>query len=282
MISLAEHENNGRNGFLRNRRELLVGNFYALMGSFLQQWQEAKRTAGYATFVIAGIPNVIVLAYIANRSDNPVAITYIALGSSLMLVWTNAVFEMGWSLTGERWSGLLDVSLSSRTPVMVTMLGKALALAFFSTLTGAGAFVIILIASQHAVPILNIPFAAGSLAITMFVLICTGFIFCPITVLVGEPSGLFAMVMPFGVVCSGFLYPISLLPAALRFIARGLPTSWAMESLIMATTGSGSTGEIIGKWAVALLLAMVYLFVTQLLFRLVEWRIRVTAALSTL
>lgn len=267
--------------FKGTRREFLMGNLYALIGSFLQQWRDARRTASYASFVIAGIPNVIILAWMARRSDNPVAITYIALGSSLMLVWTNAVFRMGWSLSNERWGGLLDVSLVSRSPLIVTMLGKALALSFFSLLTGAGAFAFILIAAPGIVGITNLPLAIISLAITLFVMICAGFIFSPITVLVGEPSGLFAAVMPFGVVCSGFLYPIKLLPAALQFIARGLPTSWAMEGLIMATTGSGATWEMITKWAIALALAAVYLFLAQLLFRLVEWRVRVSAVLTT-
>ena len=236
-----DSRNNELNGIRDGRQESMMGNLYALAGSFLQQWRDAKRTASYASFVIAGIPNVLILAWMARRSDNPVAITYIALGSSLMLVWTNAVFRMGWSLSNERWGGLLDVSLVSRSPLMVTMLGKALALSFFSLLTGAGAFVFILIAAPGMVAITNLPLATISLAITLFVMICAGFIFSPITVLVGEPSGLFAAVMPFGVVCSGFLYPIQLLPAALQVIARGLPTSWAMEGLIMATTGSGST-----------------------------------------
>jgi len=258
-----------------------MGNLYALSGAFLQQWRNVRRTASYANFIIAGIPNVIILAWIANKSDNPVAITYIAVGASLMLVWTNAVFRMGWALSDERWGGLLDVSLVSRTPVIVTMLGKSLALCIFSLLTGAGAFILILIVSEHAIPIVDLPLAIVSLAITLFVMICAGFIFCPITVLVGEPSGLFATVMPFGVACSGFLYPIGILPAALQVIARGLPTSWAMESVIMATTGSGSTWEIVIRWVIALALAVVYLFITQLLFRLVERRVRVTAALTT-
>ena len=263
------------------RMEFLTGNMYALAGSFMQQWRDAKRTASYASFVIAGIPNVIILAWMARRSDNPVAITYIALGSSLMLVWTNAVFRMGWSLSNERWGGLLDVSLVARSPLIVTMLGKALALSFFSFLTGAGAFVFILIVAPGMVVVTNLPLAIVSLAITMFVMICAGFIFSPITVLVGEPSGLFGAVMPFGVVCSGFLYPIKLLPAALQFIARGLPTSWAMEGTIMATSGSGSALEIVARWAIALALAVVYLILTQLLFRLVEWRVRVSAVLTT-
>ena len=280
-MSLDDTRNIGLNSIRESRREFLMGNLFGLAGAFMQQWRAAKRTAGYASFVVAGIPNVIILAWIANRSDNPVAVTYIALGASLMLVWTNAVFRMGWSLSDERWGGLLDVSLVSRTPIIFTMLGKSLALSFFSLLTGVGAFAVILIASEHTVAIANLPLAIVSLAITMFVMICAAFIFCPITVLVGEPSGLFAMVMPFGVVLSGFLYPIHLLPGALQVIARGLPTSWAMEASIMATTGSGSTGEIITRWAIALALAGVYLIVTQLLFRMVEWRVRVTAALTT-
>ena len=264
-----------------SRRESIIGNYHALAGSFLQQWRYVRRTASFANFIIAGIPNVIILAWIANRSDNPLAITYIAVGSSLMLVWTNAVFRMGWALSNERGGGLLDASLVSRTPLIVMMLGKSLALCFFSLLTGAGAFIMILLASDHVISIANLPLAIVSLLITLFVMITAGFIFSPVTVLVGEPSGLFATVMPFGVVFSGFLYPINILPEALQFVARGLPTSWAMEGLIMATTGSGSTGEIFGRWGIALGLAVVYLFVTQILFRVVEKRVRVTAALTT-
>ena len=112
-------------------------------------------------------------------------------------------------------------------------------------------------------------------------MICAGFLFCPITVLVGEPAGLFATVMPFGVTCSGFLYPIDILPSALQVIARGLPTSWGMEGIIMSVTGSGSGGEIITKLAVALGIAALYLLITHFLFRLVEKRVRVTAVLTT-
>ena len=131
--------------------EWIIGNYYALIGSFLQTWRNVRRTASYANFVIAGIPNVVILAWIANRCDNPVANTYIAVGSSLMLVWTNAVFRMGWALSDERGGGLRDASLVSRTPVVVTMLGKSIALSFFSLLTGAGAFILILIVSQHPI-----------------------------------------------------------------------------------------------------------------------------------
>jgi ABC-type uncharacterized transport system permease subunit len=88
--------------------------------------------------------------------------------------------------------------------------------------------------------------------------------------------------MPFGVVCSGFLYPINLLPGVLQAIARGMPTSWAMEASIMATSGSASAWQIVTRWGIALALAGVYLFLTQVLFRMVERRIRVTAALTTL
>lgn len=274
-----KHDYSGKFPLLH--REFLVGNYYALIGAFLQTWRNVRRSAGYANFVIAGIPNVVILAWIANRSDNPIAITYIAVGSSLMLVWTNAVFRMGWALSEERWGGLLDASLVSRTPIIVTMLGKSIALSFFSLLTGAGAFILILLVSNHPISITSLPLAVLSLGVTLFVMICTGFLFCPITVLVGEPAGLFATVMPFGVVCSGFLYPIDILPSALQAIARGLPTSWGMESIIMAVTGSGSTGDIIIKLIVALALAVVYLLITQILFRLVEKRIRVTAILTT-
>lgn len=268
-------------GFTWLNRDYVIGNIYALYGSFLQTWRNVRRTASYANFVIAGIPNVVILAWIANRSDNPVAITYIAVGSSLMLVWTNAVFRMGWALSEERHAGLLDVSLVSRTPIIVTMLGKSIALCFFSLLTGAGAFIMILVVSQHTISIDSLPLAILSLAVTLFVLISAGFLFCPITVLVGEPSGLFATVMPFGVVCSGFLYPIEILPSGLQVIARGLPTSWGMESIILAVTGDGSGGEIIANLAVALALALVYLLITQVLFSLVEKRVRVTAVLIT-
>jgi ABC-2 type transport system permease protein len=199
-----------------------------------------------------------------------------------MLVWTNAVFRMGWSLSDEKWGGLLDVSLVSRAPLIITMLGKSLALSFFSLLTGAGAFIFVLIASHHTISFNSLPLAVVSLAITLFAIICTGFIFSPITVLLGEPSGLFATVMPFGVACSGFLYPIHLLPSVLQVIARGMPTSWAMESTIMATTGSGSTWEIVLRWGIAFGLSIVYLLLAQLLFRIVERQIRITATLTTL
>ena len=257
-----------------------MGYIYAVRAAFIQQWQVAIGTANFLGLGIGAIPLVAMLAWIASESDDPTVLAYISVGVFLMVVWNTSVFRIGAALSGELFQGTLELNLMSRSPLMLVMLGKVLALAAFSSLTGIAAVVTVLAVSQQFIDVANVPLLLISLIFAMPALIDGGFIFTPLLVLVGGRPGFFNAILPFGVVFGGFLYPISLLPAGLQTIARFLPTSWAMDGVIRSVEGGGPAWRIAGDWGVALALTALYLTLTYFMFRKVEERVRVTGILS--
>jgi ABC-type multidrug transport system permease subunit len=258
----------------------ILGNLYALQGAYLQQLRVTRRSASYLNFFIGGVASVAVLAWIAARSQNPLALAYISIGACLMVMWNTAVFRIGWLLDSELWDGVFHINLVSRAPVTIVMLGKSAAFLSFTVVLGAGAFMVILAISQRIPDVANLPALLVSLVFVMISMIAAGFIFSPVAVLMGGRAGFFNAIMPFGVVFSGFLYPISILPMAFKIIARLLPTSWAMDGVIHSIGGQVSMWRIAGDWGIALAISLVYVFLTHALLKVVERKVRRTGVLS--
>lgn len=92
--------------------------------------------------------------------------------------------------------------------------------------------------------------------------------------IIGNRPGSFAAITPFGAVLSGFVYPIDVLPGALEFVARLMPTSWAMETVRWAISGGHPASDFAGHWGIAAALTALYLVISVWLFRVAENRIR--------
>ena len=237
--------------------------------------------SNYLVILIGAIPTTAMLAAIASGSGNPAVVSYIAVGAGLMIVWNSAPSRMGWLISEELWAGTLELNLMSRSPFMLTLFGKSLAVTIFNTLGGLIAFGTVLIVSQDLIEVSNLALIPGSLFFAMLAIISAGFVFAPLFILVGGRGGFFNAIAPFGVVCGGFLYPIGILPVGLEVVARCLPTSWAMSGMIHTVQGTGSNWSIVEDWAVSLGLTIVWLWLTHYGFKKVESRVKVTGVLST-
>ena len=258
-----------------------MGYLYAIQAAFLQNWKEIIGTSNFFIFSLMGsVPTVILLAWLTRESSSPTVLAYIAIGASLMVVWNSATWRIGWSLALEVNEGTLEFNLVSRTPLMFTMLGKALALSTFGALAGLVSLGLFLLVAQQPITIAHWPLLVVSLIVAMLALITCGFILTPLLVLGESRPGSLNAVLPFGVVFSGFVHPIDLLPASLKPLAWCLPTAWAMDGSILAIEGASSPWEIVLDWLVAGGLILVYLGLTQWLFRKVEMRVRRTGSLT--
>ena len=198
-----------------------------------------------------------------------------------MVMWTTAVFRIGWSASDEIGQGIFHLNLLSKTPVAVIMLGKAVSSVAYTALTGLGAFLVFL-AIAHKLPyIANLPAFIVSLVVAMFAMVCASFIYAPMAILVDARGGVFGAIMPFGVVFSGFLYRVSVMPAGFKVIARMLPTSYAMDGVIRSIEGNASLWRIAGDLGIALAVSLVYLVIAYFLFLIVDKRVRQTGILNT-
>ena len=117
--------------------------------------------------------------------------------------------------------------------------------------------------------------------LAVFGLLCAGFVFSPLIVLLGGRPGLLLGVLPFGLVLSGFLYPVATLPRGAEAIARLLPMSWAMDAVVGSAAAGTPLRSIAEDWGMTILVSLIYFGLTYAMFVLVERRVRVTAILST-
>ena len=252
----------------------------AIRAAFRQQWKIAASSTDLTFLVIMPVPVAAVIAWITTQSADPSALSYIYVGAPIMFIFQFVVFLVGYSLNNEIWGKTLEFGLISRTPMMFIMFGKALAVIVRGLPGGIIAAVVIIIVSRQPPEIADWGFLAVSLLFVFAGMSVTALAFAPFMVIAGGRGGFFNAFIPFGVVLSGFLFPVDNLPTVLRMMARLIPTSWAMKGVWQSVQGTESLGTIGGFWAMSILVSVALLGITWLMFRAVEKRIRVTGALS--
>ena len=121
---------------------------------------------------------------------------------------------------------------------------------------------------------------ALSLTLVVLAVVALQFLFAPLSFLVGAQGGFFNAIMPLGVVLSGFFYPISLLPNWFEWLARLLPTAWAMEALVWSINGKEDMGRIALNWVPAVGLLVLFAIAEVALFIRAERRARLSGGLT--
>lgn len=254
----------------------------AIWWAFVQHWKQLWVPGSILGLAVSAAGPGIVVGYIAGQDTNAAATSYAFFGVALSMVWNWGVFRTGWSMANEHAAGTLDLLMTTRTPVALIMLGKALAIMTFSSLSGAVAFFAAVgISRQLPSPEDAVLFLlAGSTALASVIVTC--FLFAPFSFLVGVRGGFFNALMPFGCLVSGFLHPVGILPFSLELISRLLPTAWAMQAVVDSIEGEGSRGSILLDLTVAFGLNAALLVLACLLFVKAEQRVRVSGSLGSI
>jgi ABC-type multidrug transport system permease subunit len=258
-----------------------MNTFRAIFAAFFQQWKTTAVSFVSLSFLLESIPVVAALAWIAVQSKEDIVLTYIFVGAPFMAIWNGVIFRIGWSLTDELNAHTIEFALVSRTPLIMVLFGKSLAQLIYGIPSGLIAFVTMLIVIRE------MPFVAepGLLFISfLFVIIglaASGLLLAPLMVFIGGKAGSFNAIIPFGVVLSGFLFPIDRLPQALEVVARIIPTSWAMSAVWHSIGGNVSLWTIAVEWITCVLVSAGIFGLTYILFNIIEKMIRVKATLQT-
>lgn len=260
---------------------LLQGSlFSAVTAAFTQQWRIMLTPVGLFFPFVQSVGLAVTIAWLGGKGENATALAYALIGASFMQIWNWSVWRTGWSLSDEQFQGTLELMMTTRTPLIVIMFGKMLAVTALMTVSGALVFLIVL-AIVQAVPDVAWPLHfVVSLLFALAAVVGTSFIFAPFTFLLAGRGGFFNAILPFGMLVSGFLFPVRLLPPGLETIAHLMPTSWAMDAIIRSIEGSGATSVVHGNWALVVLLTLAYLAGAQYFFAMAEGRVRVTGSLA--
>jgi len=258
-----------------------MGILYALEAAAKAEWKNAFSTSVLVSLLLGSLPIVLMFSWIGSRGPDDTTVTYVLAGVFLFIVWNQAFFRIGWSVSGELLIGTLDLAIVSKTPLTLITLGKSFSLLLLSIL-GAGLMLGVGVLVNSGVPELgNVLLVFISLVITTIGVMVCCFIFSPIMVLMGGRGGFLNGFSLGGIVLSGFLYPIDVFPVGLEALSRVLPTSWGMIALYESTKVDNSIWQIAGHWAVALAITVIYILATWVLFGIIERRVRKTASLGS-
>ena len=257
-----------------------MGHLYALQGAFLQQWRVTASRYQILLIAISQVPTAAAAAWIARASAEEGISLAIAVGAAFVVVWNVCVFRTGFSLLDERWAGTLELNLLSRSPLTLVMLGKSLAFVAFFAMVGLLSFAAALLVANEVASIEHTVSFALSLTLVVLAVVALQFLFAPLSFLVGAQGGFFNAIMPLGVVLSGFFYPVSLLPNWFEWLARLLPTAWAMEALIWSINGKEDIGRVALNWVPAVGLLVAFAIIEVALFLRAEKRARLSGGLT--
>lgn len=250
----------------------------AMYASAIQQWKQISFTGGNLSFHLATIPMVAVFTWIAMQRGDPEVISYLLVGLPMMTVWSGVAFRIGYTLTIELSNQVLQFVYISQTPVIVVSLGKALAQVIWGLPTGLISFFVVYFMTGTSLQIANPGFFIFSLVLVVIGIAVASLFFSPMMVLVGGRAGFFNTIIPFGLVLTGFVFPVDRLPPVLEVMARCMPTSWAMEAVRLSISGDvpATWFGMVTAWGISILASIGLAGVTYLMFRAVEQRIRIT------
>ena len=259
---------------------LLIDNFRATTASFVLYWRLHIWGARNVIILFSNVPHLVAIGWIASTSGDSTVLSYIYFGSLLYPIWNLGTFRLAWFVVAEVLEQTFDPVLVSRTPLMLDMLGKALAILSATAVQAPIAIFTIWAVSQRLPEVGSYPLLLASLLIAMFSVFSVSFLFAPFHTLTGGRVGVLNAIWPLGIVVSGFLYPITELPLGLQVIARLLPTSWGMEGIKESIEYAGNAGMILRQWSITLGISLLYFAATAGMFLFAERRVRLTGSLE--
>ena len=252
-----------------------MGDIYAFKSAFVEQLKNDMHWDELSLFVITHVPLAAVLAWIASKGSTSVPIDYLFVGVLLMSIWNRVSIRVGWAITGDILVGTYDYVVTARTPLVVIIFARALALSVLGIFSGLVPLLVIVWISGQIIQVSEPLLLVFGIVVGAFSVLSVAVVFAPLFLLVRGREGFFNVIRPLGVVLGGFLYPVAFLAPGLEVVARAFPAAWAMDAVILGLDSQGSLMEGTRDLGICLLISLAYLSLTYVLLKKVERRVRV-------
>lgn len=207
-------------------------------------------------------------------------IIFMVIGSGMTGLWTTCLFVSGHAITEERWTGTLELIVSTPTPVSIIVIGKVLANVLMSLASIILSYALAIIIFGYAPTIAQPFWFAASIVVAVAAYASFGILISPFFMLNPEirrlQNGLEFPVY----ILSGFMFPVALLPFWTTPFSYLLSPYWAARALHAATSQWNGVGELFLYWGAMAGLSAIYLTIARVLFRKVLYRARVNATLN--
>ena len=192
---------------------------------------------------------------------------YVVVGSGLTGLWSGLIFVSGNSITGERWTGTLEMIASVPTPLSLITLGKTTANVVQSLISMIAAYLLASVFLGYPLTVNEpLPFLI-SVVLMVVAFVCLGMVMAPLFITNPDVQR-FQNAIEFPVyILAGFLFPIALLPVWTTPFSYLLSPYWAAVALHETSSGGGDPLTVAGAWVAMILLSAAYLILSRQLFR---------------
>jgi ABC-2 type transport system permease protein len=262
-------------------RKSLIGSIRVMLLSFEVQLRQ-NLTDGFVLFGILIQPLLVAfMALWMLKGKGPDQAIFVVVGSGLTGLWTTLLFDGGNSITGERWNGTLEPLVGSPSSMRLIVFGKVLASITQSLLSMVGCYTLISLIMGYPLTIARPGLFIGSVVLTVLALVCFGLIMASLFILIRDIGRMInTLEFPIYILC-GFLFPIALLPDWTTPVSYLLSPYWAAQALHGSTSGTLSNDQIFFAWAMMIAFSIIYVLLSESLYRRILYKARVDASLDT-
>ena len=256
-------------------------NFSVLLSTMRVQMKQSFARPMFRFCLIANpILNTILLYEMYRNSGEENFMAYVVLGAGLMGLWSCICFSSAGDINRERHSGTLALIFAAPASFPFIILGKIVGNTLMSLLT-LGISLVTAVAVYQVPLQLESPFyfmLALLAAVAAFVVI-SSVIACLLTLSRKTELYMNCIEIPIILLC-GFVFPVSVLPGAVRVLSYALSPTYAVELLRMSVWGVTDPMLFWQKLGIMLGLTALYAILSALLYRRIDRRVRIAATLE--
>lgn len=226
------------------------------------------------------ILNTILLYEMYRGSGEENFMAYVVLGAGLMGLWSCICFSSAGDINRERHRGTLALIFAAPASFPSIILGKIVGNTLLSLLTLgislATAVVLFRIPLKLASPLY---FLIALLSAVLAFVIISSVVACLLTLSRKTELYMNCIEIPIILLC-GFVFPVTVLPSAVRAVSCALSPTYAVELLRMSVWGVDDPTLFWQKLGVLLELTALYAILSALLYRRIDRRVRIAATLE--
>ena len=179
------------------------------------------------------------------QSDDPQALVYAGLGSSVMGIWSVIATTASSLLQRERWHGTLELLVASPTRFALVLVPITTAMATLGLYSLVATLVWGRLLFGIEVPVADPLLFVLCIMVSIFSIALIGFL---LSVAVVRYRTAWAMgnllEYPGWLVC-GFLVPLTLFPSWMGWIAYALPPTWGMQAIRSSASGGSPWFDVL-------------------------------------
>ncbi|MBG9941022.1 ABC transporter permease [Brevibacillus formosus] len=191
---------------------------------------------------------------------------------AILSAWNYVLYSSGSSLVAEKWSGTLEMLLTSRTSLFKIILIKTITNASIGLLSMLITIIYAVFVFGFNLHIHNIFYLSLTIVVLIFSFVALGNILAIV-------FGLFANVFEYQdlivypvAILIGIFYPVDSFPLIIQFFSYIFPMTWIIEGLYLQLQGKADAG--MSPLTIGFILSLLYIYLSYFIIKRMEGKFR--------